>query len=194
MSSSLCIGLTGQLASGKGVVAEILEKEFGFSYYSLSQRVREVAKTRKIINVWREILQDIGDEMRQKFGGDILAKLTAGFAFVGGSNRIVIDSIRNPAEVEFLKQHPRFVLMGVTAPREKRFLWMRERARPSDPTTWEEFVAIDTRDLGIEEDAPGQQVGKCLTMTNIMIINSGSLREFRESVRDKIFYLLLKSK
>lgn len=189
MKNSFCVGLTGQLASGKGVVAEILEKEWGFSYYSLSHRVREVAEARKIINIWREILQDIGDEMRQKFGGDILAKLTAGLAFVHGNDWVVIDSIRNPAEVEFLKKHPHFVLIGVTAPREKRFIWMCERKRPSDPTTWEEFVAIDTRDLGVGEGALGQQVGKCLKMADIIITNDGSLKELRRSIKNKIFFL-----
>lgn len=82
------IGLTGQIASGKGMFADFLQNEYDFAYFSLSHRVREIAQARGIADVSRKIPQDIGDEARENFGGDIFAKLTAALALVKNSPRV----------------------------------------------------------------------------------------------------------
>ncbi|MEK6760694.1 MAG: hypothetical protein AABX93_02100, partial [Nanoarchaeota archaeon] len=62
----MIIGLTGRIASGKTGVAEILKKN-GFEYYTISQKVREVAG--KInLPIKRESLQDFGNLIRKYEG------------------------------------------------------------------------------------------------------------------------------
>jgi len=68
----MIIGLTGSLAAGKGVVSDFL-KENGFDYLSLSNELREIAKERKI-ELTRENLQDLGNNLREESGSGVLAE------------------------------------------------------------------------------------------------------------------------
>lgn len=181
----IVVGLTGQLAAGKGVISNILVHEFGFTHYSLSDRVREIAASQergpKNGLTGRESLQNVGNETRAWFGGNALAKLTAGHVLidlVGGKDRIIFDSIRNPDEVLFLKKIPGFTLIAVTASREKRFENIIARNRPTDPKTWEDFCRCDDRDLGVGENTLGQNVGKCIEMADITVLNESTKENF----------------
>lgn len=192
VEKNVVIGLTGQIASGKGLLADILQDEYNFAYFSLSHRVREIVQARGIADVTRKILQDIGDETRRNFGGDIFAKLTASYAFVKNSPRVVIDSIRNPAEAEFLKIHPNFTLVAIRASQYARFDRVIKRSRPSDPKTFEEFITFDMRDFGINQDDLGQQVGKCVELADFILYNNATPKEFCENIRELVSIILKK--
>lgn len=71
------------------------------------------------------------------------------------------------------------VVIGVDAPRETRLRWYLDRAkeRGEDGTTPEEFTLHDNRDFGINEPGLGQQVGMCLEMADIVLMNNGSKKE-----------------
>lgn len=179
------LGFTGPIAGGKGQVADMFRNgPLCAAYFSLSDRVRETAVRRGLANFTREILQDIGDGLRRDFGGGVIAQLTAGLAFMEERRFIAIDGIRNPAEVEFFRKTPDFVLFSVTAPQDIRWDRLRQRNRPSDPKTWEEFLARDARDLGIGQDALGQQVSRCMEMADFKIDNTGTLEELGVKVAE----------
>lgn len=187
----IVVGLTGQLAAGKGVMSDILIKEFGFTHYSLSDRVREIAVSQERGSknglTGRESLQNVGNETRAWFGGDALAKLTAGHVLVdliSGKNRIIFDSIRNPDEVLFLKEIPQFKLIAVAAFREKRFRNILARDRSTDPKTWDAFCCCDDRDQGIGENILGQNVGKCIEMADFKLFNDGTKEDFEMVTRE----------
>ena len=114
------IGLTGNIAGGKGIVAELLKKN-GYKYFSLSEQVYAIAKKRGEENAARSVLQDIGNEMRANFGSDILARLVGAEIFASSNNLIVIDGIRNPGEIEFFRKRPEFLLIAVIAPKVDRY-------------------------------------------------------------------------
>ena len=192
----IVVGLTGQLAAGKGVVSDILVKEFGFTYYSLSDRVREIAASQergpKNGLTGRESLQNVGNETRAWFGGDALAKLTAGHALIdliSGKDRIVFDGIRNPGEVLFLKKIPGFQLVAITASLEQRYKNIIARGRQTDPKTWDDFFRCDNRDQGICEDALGQNVGKCIEMADIKLANESTRQDLGAAVCDLVYNL-----
>ncbi len=164
------IGLTGNIAGGKGVVAEYL-KTIGYKYFSLSEQVRAIAKRTGREGALRAVLQNIGNQTRSEFGSDIFARLVGADILALKANLVVVDGIRNPAEVGFFRLCSCFCLIAVTAKKENRFEWMMKRARESDPKTWDEFIEMDARDLGTGENSTGQQVGACIEMADFILPN-----------------------
>lgn len=177
----IVVGLTGPIAGGKGVVAEYLKKK-GFFYSSTSDRIREEIM-RRDGEITREGLQEVADELRQKYGPEVLAKRTWRKVVGQSKKRAVIDSIRGETEVDFLKTKANFYLIGVTAPRKTRFKRVKERNRERDPIGWKEFLRIDERDFKSGKGKIGRNIKKCLKKADFLIINDGSLNELGKKIR-----------
>src|SRR5205823_874936 len=94
----MLIGLTGRNAAGKGEVARYLQKK-SFYYYSLSDAIRDEIRSRGE-EPTRDRLIIVGNELRQRYGANVLAERT--LAKIEDDKHYVIDSIRNPAEVDAL--------------------------------------------------------------------------------------------
>ncbi len=171
----ICVGLTGPNASGKGEVATYLA-ESGFSRHSLSDVVREEA-TRQGLDHSRESLIQIGTWLREEFGPGILAERV--LPLLG--ERSVVDSIRNPGEIEVLRRLPGFHLLGVDAPIEIRFERSRVRGRSGDGQTLQDFRRKES--LEQSGEGPGQQLRVCLSLADAVILNNGSIPELHERVR-----------
>ena len=109
----IIIGVVGQIASGKGILVKYLNEKFGFVSFSLSSIVHAELNKSGIKKFTRQTLQDIGDELRRRNGDDILTRRL--YEVIKGQNhdKIVIEGIRNPAEIEFLKKNANFILIGV---------------------------------------------------------------------------------
>jgi dephospho-CoA kinase len=176
------IGLTGTIGSGKDVVKDLILKKFNCYYVTLSDIIRAEFE-RKKGKLDRRTLQDMGNDMRKKYGPHILALLAIEY-LPRDKEMIVIDGIRNPAESEYLKKKfgNNFKLIAVDAPQEIRFERMVKRQRYDDPQTWEEFVAMDERDQGKNEEVYGQQVRKCIEQADYLIVNDGSLEDLGKKV------------
>ncbi len=175
------IGLVGPIASGKGEVAKYL-RGLGFSVFSLSDRVREEVNARGL-PLSRENLQNVGNELRETFGGHVLAERT--LALLSGlEGNIVIDSIRNPSEIEFLRQALGITVMGIDASPENRLEWYLDRAwrRGEDGAAEGDFIRANNRDLGLGENNLGQQVGRCLEMADVVIQNEDTKKHLLEDV------------
>lgn len=177
---SKVVAVVGPLASGKGAVIDVL-KEKGYICLSLSDVVREHAKEWGL-ELTRKNLQDVGDSLRQKFGSSILAELAASHIQKNSEQKYIIDGVRNPAELTYLKSHFDIFTLGITASPEKRFSLMKLRNRQWDPQTKEEFDELEARDRGIGQESYGQQVQKCLDMADMVIDNNGTLSELQESI------------
>jgi len=168
------LGLTGPNAAGKGEVAAYLA-ELGFEVHSLSDVVRAAA-ARRGVPPTREHLIRIGNELRREGGPGVLA----GRIRSELGDRAVVDSIRNPAEVEALRAVPGFVLIGVTAPVERRFERSRRRARPGDPGTLGEFVERERQENAA--DPTSQQLDATFRLADHVIDNQGDLTDLRRRV------------
>jgi dephospho-CoA kinase len=183
----MIIGLTGRIASGKGVISDFL-KENGLEYLSLSQEVREEAKTRGI-PIERKYLQDLGNQMRGEEGLEVLAKRA--IKKIDTNKNYIIDAIRNTGEVYELKRvfQNNFYLIGVDADSEMRWRNMQNRGKESDPKTFEGFLEIDKRDFE-ENEGNGQQVKKCMELANYHILNNGTIEDLKDKI--KIIYQEIK--
>lgn len=178
------IGLVGTLSSGKGTFADYLTSK-GFVYYSLSDSLRDIATKLKLPHE-RDTLADIGNTLRERFGNDILAR--GAKRMVEDSDKdFVIDSIRNPAEVELLKQELNAYIVGIITSPERAFQFMEERNRPGDPQTWEEFIEVYERDLGITSPKHGLQIGSCLQLADVVVQNDGTRPDLESKIKELLF-------
>jgi len=176
--STLVVGLTGPNASGKGEVAKFLAT-YGFGVCSLSDVVREEA-TRRGLDHSRDNLIRIGVELRASGGTGALARRILPQL----NQRAVVDSIRNPGEVDVLRTLPRFVLLGVDAPQTLRFERSTRRGRPGDGATLEEFARKEA--LENSETEAGQQLVRTLALADAVVINDGTIETLHVKVRDAL--------
>ena len=177
----MIIGLTGTIGAGKSIVAEFLKKK-GFSYFSLSNELREIAKKEKIEQT-RENLQDIGNKIRHENGPDFLAELVVLRIESEDASNAVVDGIRNPAEVKALKRLKDFFLVSIDADEKIRFNRLKERNRENDSTSWDDFQKANARDLG-EKDEKGQQTKKCMELADFAILNKGTAEEMQKKLEE----------
>ena len=180
VSKKIIIGLTGPMAGGKGIVAEYLKKK-GFYYSSTSERVREECR-RRGREITRDSLQNTADELRRKFGPEVLAKRT--WKMVEKYPLAVIDSIRGIAEVDFLKTKPNFYLIGVTASKKSRYQRLVSRNRESDPITWREFLAADKKDFKSGQGKFGRNITACLRKTDLLLHNNQKVKDLEKKVEE----------
>src|SRR5690348_8868163 len=138
----MIIGLTGKNASGKGEVAKFLQTR-GFQYHSLSDVLRDELKRRHLAPT-RDHLTRVGNELREKYGPSILAERI--LKSLAESQNYIVDSFRNPAEIEAFRQRPDYTLWAITAKPATRFKRIKARAREKDPQTLKHFVAVEKRE------------------------------------------------
>jgi dCMP deaminase len=181
----MLIGLTGRNASGKGEVAKYLEKK-SFYFYSLSDVIRDEVRKRGL-EMSRENLINTGNDLRQKHGPGVLAQRI--LAKVEPDKNYVIDSIRNPSEVEALRSARTFKLVHVDAPVKLRFERLRARGREGDPTAFEHFVELEQREM--EGDENSQNLRKVGEMADFTVMNDGPLEKLYEQI-DDVFQQTLK--
>jgi dCMP deaminase len=181
----MLIGLTGRNAAGKGEVARYLQRK-SFYYYSLSDAIRDEIRSRGE-QPTRERLIIIGNELRQKHGAAVLAERI--LSKIEDDKHYIIDSIRNPAEVEAFREAKHFKLIRVEAPAEVRFQRIVNRQRESDPKTYEEFVALENREA--EGDDTSQNLVKVELMADHPLINDGPIEKLYVQI-DELLPKLLK--
>ncbi len=174
---SILIGLTGENCSGKGTVAEYLEKK-GFATVSLSDVVRE-ALAAEGKEITRDNLVQKANELRAKFGPGILAQKA--LAKTTPDKNYVIDSIRNPAEVEELKKQKNFFLIYITASPEVRFERMRSRRREGDPSSFVEFQKLEKLEKS-NKQASKQNLQATSEHKDKAILNDANLPQLYDKV------------
>jgi len=190
MAQKAVIGITGTIASGKDAVMHMLLRKYNCYHVTLSHVIRgEMQKKKGAMN--RTTLQEMGNEMRLKYGTHILALLAIEY-LPRDKELTIIDGIRNPGEVDYLKKKfgDRFFMIATDAPRERRFELLQMRNDPSDPKTFEEFVKVDERDQGAGEPPNGQQVAACVARADFLIQNDGDLAQLEQKV-DEVMKIIL---
>jgi dephospho-CoA kinase len=189
------IGLVGPIACGKGIVAEYLIKQYGYVSFSLSSIIHDEVKKRKIKEFSRTTLQDIGDELRKKEGDGVLAKRAMkklSDMAKGKARKVIIEGIRNPGEVQYLRTMPGFFLIAVDAPQKIRYQRVLKRAKSWDPKNWKSFQKVDGRDKGDSKNTNGQQVRKCMDLADIKIKNNKTLTDVYKEMKMKLSEHLLR--
>jgi hypothetical protein len=171
------IAFTGPIGSGKTVAGDILKKK-GFEPVSLTDGVLAALEDAYPGEpVTRTAKQDMGDKGRLEHGNDYWAKLAADRVVVAlseGVSNVLIDSIYNPAEIDYLRERfPGIVVIGFDAGFGLREQRVGIRGKDGDPIGDEtELATVLVRDLGIGQPDNGQQVRKCLDIVDYRINNN----------------------
>lgn len=176
-NKNLIIAITGPFGSGKSTAAEYLESK-GFRKITLSFFLEEEAKKRGIKKITRKILQDIGNELREKQGKGILIKKTLQYLNKNNIKKAVVDGVRNFGELEELRRGSgKFVVLAVLANRLVRFERLR-KLKKREKLTPSLFRKLDMRDLGIGEKTTGLQVAYCIAVADVFLTNNRTKKEF----------------
>ncbi len=176
------IGIAGAFGSGKSTAADFFES-MGFKKIILSRFLEEEVVRRGLGNISRKILQDIGNEWREKYGSSVLAEKALEEISEKNLDNIVVDGIRNIGEIERLRSEDNFTLIAIISDKRIRFERLR-RIKRRENMNWEMFEQIDNRDAGIGEAETGLQVNKCIEMADISIENNGSEQSFNDRLID----------
>jgi dCMP deaminase len=168
----MIIGLTGKNGSGKTAVSDYL-KIRGFEYHSLSDAIREEIRGRGL-RITRDALIEVGNELRKKHGSGILAERV--LTCLENDQNYVVDSIRNPQEVDVLRRRSDFTLLALEAEQATRFERSRKRSRENAAQTLQQFADEEARELDSDNPA-NQQLNATREKADLVITNDGTLEE-----------------
>ena len=174
----MIVGVSGRYASGKGEVMSYLVEQ-GFEGFSLSDVLRDELG-RQGLEESRERMIALGRKIREEEGEAALARRALERCPPGRD--YAIDSIRHPAEVEALSAGAQaFYLLWVDADAEVRFERLRQRGRSGDPTSFEAFRELESREWQ-SEAAGGQQLRAVRDLSEFRLRNDGSVAELRNEL------------
>lgn len=174
--TNIVIGLTGPFGSGCSTLRKVLEDNFGFVGFAISDEIREEVKGEgKLIDKgnqgWRKVLQEHGDLKRQNNKKYWVERILKRIEKAKISKPIIIDGFRNFGEVEEIRRvYPTFFLVAVYAEKDERW----KRVHKDYGGRNDEFEEDDRRDK-LEEFEWGQSVQKCVDDADYAFYNNEHL-------------------
>jgi len=172
------IGITGMPGAKKTDVAKILSN-YGIPYFTLSSILFQELAKRKLEPTPPNYAK-LASELRKKFGQDFLAKQ----AWKSVTSKVtIIDGIRSPKEVDFLRNAADyFFLVLVHASPETRFRRFKQSKNPF-LSTREQFDAQEKDNLKIG-------VGEVSVQADYVIINESYCRKSLKDQVDALYRFL----
>ncbi|HIW88092.1 MAG TPA: AAA family ATPase [Candidatus Onthomorpha intestinigallinarum] len=178
----IIIGITGTLGAGKGTIVEKLKKR-GFKHYSVRDFLVEQIRQRGL-EVNRDSMRELANELREKNGADYIVECLVGRAMAQGDD-CVIESIRNPKEVETLRRIRNFHLFSVDADIHKRYERIRSRKSSTDNVSFETFVENEKKEMSSDNES-GQNLSACMALADFRFNNDKDIEDLDRQVEDAL--------
>jgi dephospho-CoA kinase len=168
----IIFGVTGEMASGKGIVAKYLSEKYGARTYKYSSLLRELLDTADI-DKSRKNLSVLGTKVREMFGRYAMTDVLIWRVLNSEEKIVVVEGIRHKDEVEAWKRLKNFVLIAVDADAKIRYdrLTARNENVGDASKTFEDFVKDS--EMGTEE-----QIVETIAAADEKITNNNTLEEF----------------
>lgn len=183
------VAIVGPIGAGKTTAAEFFQNK-GFESYKLSYAITLEAEKRGLDRGNRKILQDLGDEMRERDGLEVLASIAVQHLKKSPKQHFVVESIRNHHELKYLKDYfgKKLLILAINAPLKVRYerAVSRQGQYKEQEMSFTEFKEIDKRDFGINNKPNEQNVDKCIKMADFMILNNASESHLTREL-DKVY-------
>ena len=179
----LIIGITGTLGAGKGTIVDYLVKTKGFEHFSVRQFLIEEIKKRGL-PVNRESMTSVANDLRKNHHPAYIIEALYHKAEKEGGNAI-IESIRTPGEIDFLRNIGNFYLFAVDADPKIRFKRIKTRSSETDNVDFETFMANEQREMKTS-DPNKQNLSKCIEMADFKFDNNGDLKALYKQVDETI--------
>lgn len=149
--SKIIIGLTGQIASGKGETKRYLNDKYNAAEHRFSTMLRDALK-RFHLEINRENMQKISTVLRQNFGEDLMAKVIAEDIREDNSPIIVIDGVRRLTDITYLREMPNFFLIAINTDQKIRYerLKIRKENPGDENKSFEDFLHEERAEAELE--------------------------------------------
>lgn len=172
----IIIGLIGEIATGKTTATNYLKTNFGAITFRFSDALRDVAK-RLGIEANRSNLQLLSTVLRQNFGEDLLSKAMAAAVTQSATPLIIIEGIRRPSDVAYLKNLPGFKLVYIKTDERVRYERLIARRENADDAakTWEEFKIEG-------QNESEQKIKEIAATAEVIIDNNQSLENLYQTL------------
>ena len=180
MDKKLIFGFTGQIASGKGTAVKYLQEKYGGKNLRFSDSLRD-AMNRLYIEINRDNIQRLSLILRQEFGQDLFSKIIAGDVKKSDQNLILIDGVRRPMDIKYLRDISGFVLVAL--PVDTKIRYERVVARNENigdgEKTWEQFLEEEKADTEVTIPA-------AMAEADEVVENNTTLDDFYKKLDDLI--------
>jgi len=174
------LGFTGSISSGKGTATRYLVEKYNAKSFKFSKILRDILDRIYLLHT-RDNLIKISIVIRDNFGQDILAKIISKDILEEDNNIIVIDGIRRPADIKYLKDIKGFKLIGIDADIKIRYERLKKRNENKDDKSksWEDFLKDQKAETEI-------YIPELLKKSNHIINNNGNLEELYKKLDNLI--------
>lgn len=167
----MIVGITGTDGAGKGLAVAYLVSQHGFTHYSARDFITIEIERLGLVND-RNQLRLTANALRAEFGNEVVVRKAYERAAAEGKNRVVIESIRTFAEVEYLKLREG-VLLAIDADPELRYSRIIGRRSVTDQVSYTEFLAHEAIEMN-DPDPHGMQKAKVVAAAECTLMNNGT--------------------
>jgi len=138
----IIIGFTGPIASGKDASQKYLSEKYGAISFRFSTIIRDILQ-RLSLEINRLNLSRLSSVLRENFSEDLFAKVIAKDVISSPAELIIVDGIRRPADIQYLRDVDNFYLVSIDADPKIRYerLIKRKENIDDENKTYEQFLA-----------------------------------------------------
>jgi dephospho-CoA kinase len=176
------IAVCGLNGSGKGVVAEIVKKNYPeVVYISARELIYKAAEKAGVKISDRDDLNRFNEDRAKE--GRLLYDDILDFYEPLTKELYLFESLRRVAELKKLKEKfgDDFIVIAVEANEELRYKRISERGSETDKVTLEKFREQERKENESQDDFV-MNIGRCMELADFKIKNEGTLEEFEQNL------------
>ncbi len=166
------VGLAGTNGSGKDTVAQILAEDYGFFVVSATDILEEELK-KQGLSFERENKRKVGKQWREQYGLSAIVDKAIEQAKAKGAEKLVVGSLRHPAEAEKVKELSGTVIW-VNADPHKRYerIQSNKRGRIEDKKTFEQFLREEQDEMHNQGETAAISGAQVKKLADVFIENN----------------------